>query len=919
MSLVFMKKLKSIFRINSKKFKRIIFFWLIVVWLILLFSPNVTYASSLFSSFEDQLFTQNISGLIKMISHVVYVFIRPCLVIAGTALDNSLVFGKFLHLDAALWNIWNIMKNFANFTLWFVFIFTIVVNLFKWALEKADPMKNAKDTVTATLVAWVLIQMSWFLVAVLIDLSTILIVSIWGLPLSMIQSYNKDVAEVPVMKMNVEITNDESYYYYSYWWHNFAPCLLINKEWDVDENIIVPNLDWEYIAWRKRLYLSSWVKFDEWYCTLNWYLYHYEESTGFFANEGTWHYEETWNTLEEINTNYYNNLKQYLDYVAQNTGLVEEEKNSCFLISAYGTDYDGECNQVCSWYWDVPYSDDIFTKTTDKFTLQELMEKSKWWVWPFVTMYSSILNYQDLVMNPGSGSVMWNLFGFIINTFFALVLFIPILILAVLLIIRIWYLWVVVAISPILVLVHTFTKLGGDWPFKSLSGKDWFKKLFAKFGVKEIMTQIFSPVIVVFAVSLCIIFLSTIYKTKPEKDQASSTLSAFWIECVEVKDDDAEGDWNSNSCENADNAKQNKKCDYSILWLVTIRLNAQNYNHWKDMFVWVLMELLATWIVWFFMKFAIWMMWEKWKKLMDSAQEFVASMPVVPLPGGHGYVWLNKIWQIWPTKLLDSVSSEMSNKSDEILKKRFPWAYGIDKKDSNSESEPVSSEAVKKVHTYIEEHKDVTFATLPTEHKETLAKLYWQEVLTENNYNTFVEYHKDADVINTGASVNTSPTTAKTNADALMFSKAQMDRAIRSDPNWKAWARWMVAWSVQTSDWVFMVDYLGGTAVPWNQQYEIVTRELYEERHFPAATLENGMQSITKNDYEKYNDDQKKALDEHFKQIEEELNELERIKKKRENGTALEWNEELVESSISKNLHISSDDLKKLKESLWIS
>lgn len=885
-----MKNLKLIFRINPKKFKRIMFFWLIVVWLILLFSPNVTYASSLFSSFEDQLFTQNISGLIKMISHVVYVFIRPCLVIAGTALDNSLVFGKFLHLDAALWNIWNIMKNFANFTLWFLFIFTIVVNLFKWALAKADPMKNAKDTVTATLVAWVLIQMSWFLVSVLLDLSTILIVSIWGLPLSMIQSYNKDVAEVPVMKMNVEITNDESYYYYSYWWHNFAPCLLINKEWDVDENIIVPNLDWEHIAWRERLYLSDWVRFESGYCTLNWYLYHYEESTWwFFANEGTWHYQETWNTLEEINTNYYNNLKQYLGYVAENTGLVENEKNSCFLINAYGVDYDGECNQVCSWYWDVPYSDDIFTNTTDKFTLQELMEKSKWWVWPFVTMYSSILNYQELVMNPGSGSIMWTLFGFIINTFFALVLFIPILILAVLLIIRIWYLWVVVAISPILVLVHTFAKLGGEWPLKKVAGNDLFKK----FGVKEIMTQIFSPVIVVFAVSLCIIFLSTIYKTKPEKDQASSTLSAFWIECVEVKDDDAEGDWNSNSCENADNTKQNKKCDYSILWLVTIRLNAQNYNHGKDMFVWVLLELLATWIVWFFMKFAIWMMWEKWKKLMDSAQTFITSIPVVPLPGGHGYVWLNKIWEIWPTKLLNNVSSEMSNESDRILKERFPWAYGIDKKDSNSESEPVSSEAVKKVHTYIEEHKDVTFATLPTEHKETLAKLYWQEVLTENNYKTFVEYHKDADVINTGASVNTSPTTAKTNADAVMYNSDQMDRAVRSDLNWKARARSMVGWSVELLDWVFMVDYVAGTQRSANPQYRIVTRDVYERDHFG-----NPVQSLSVNDYNTMEEDKQEALKKHFAELQEEIEQLEAINQKINNNQALSDTEEKQQKSL---------------------
>ena len=169
---------------------------------------------------------RNISDLIRMVSHIVYVFIRPCLVIAGIALDNSLVYGSFLHLDAALWNIWNIMKNFANFALWLLFVFSIVVNLFKWSTAKSDPIKNAKNTVTATLVAWVLVQMSWFLVAVLIDLSTILIYFVWWLPLSMVWTYNEEVADVPIMKMNVELTENESFYYYSYWDYNFSPCFF---------------------------------------------------------------------------------------------------------------------------------------------------------------------------------------------------------------------------------------------------------------------------------------------------------------------------------------------------------------------------------------------------------------------------------------------------------------------------------------------------------------------------------------------------------------------------------------------------------------------------------------------------------------------------------------------------------------------
>jgi hypothetical protein len=48
---------------------------------------------------------------------VMYLLLWPLLVIAGLALDNTLVYASIFHLDAPLWKFWNMMKNFANFTL----------------------------------------------------------------------------------------------------------------------------------------------------------------------------------------------------------------------------------------------------------------------------------------------------------------------------------------------------------------------------------------------------------------------------------------------------------------------------------------------------------------------------------------------------------------------------------------------------------------------------------------------------------------------------------------------------------------------------------------------------------------------------------------------------------------------------------
>lgn len=885
---------------GSKKFKRIMVFWLIIFGLILLIFPNVTYADTVSSLLWEQAYTKNVSDLIKMVSHIVYVFIWPCLVIAGTALDNSLVYGSFLHLDAALWNIWNIMKNFANFALWFLFVFTIVVNLFKGANGKSDPMENAIWTVKSTLLAGVLVQMSWFIVAVLIDLSTILIYAVWGLPLSMLWNYNKEVADVPIMKMNTEISDNDFFYYYSYWPHNYSPCLLINKEWDVKERINVDYLKWEYIAWRQKLYLSSWVKFDEWYCTLNWYLYKYQESSWFFADEGIGHYEETWSTLTDINKNYYNSLKSYIEEIAKDTGLVENEMNSCFFINAYGTDYapGSECTPLCSWYWPVPYTGDVFASTPDGFTLETLLQKSKWWVWPFVTIYSSILNYQELVMNPDSGSAVWTLFGFIINTFFALILFLPMAILAILLVIRVWYLWIVVAISPILVLAYAFEKTKWDSPLKKLSELFW-----KRFSIKNVLMQIFSPVIVVFAISLCIIFLSTIYKTMPRKD-----LSAFGIQCIE--DVEWEDWWNA--C-----VSEGKKCSYSILWLVTIKINAQNYNHGKDLFVWVLMELLATWIVRFFMKFAIdfiWKFWEKnrGKELMGMAEKYITTMPVLRLPWMNERVGLHAIGiGEWNS---DAVMNRLNQKvrkltkadeQENMLRDRL---WGNDSKSTNI----WVSEAI----DYIRNNKNVTYNNLEQKYKDALSTVWYNA----NNFDTIANTIRSDNywnVISAWTAVSKSESAWKTNAEAVRYTSAQMDIAVKTNAWWKAWASSIVWWSIELLDWVFIVDFVGGTKGTGNEQYRIVSREDYEREHFGAP-----VKNISQDDYNNMEETKKADLKRHFDELQEEIKQFNDIKQKLENKKELSDDEKQQQKSLENQQNgiasLTQEMIEEQIKKLWI-
>lgn len=84
-------------------------------------------------------------------------------------------------MDIYLWKIRNIMKNFANFALVGLVIFSIVESLTGKALD-------VKKIITQTLLAGILIQASWFLMGAVIDISTVATAGIGAFPSSFLKS-----------------------------------------------------------------------------------------------------------------------------------------------------------------------------------------------------------------------------------------------------------------------------------------------------------------------------------------------------------------------------------------------------------------------------------------------------------------------------------------------------------------------------------------------------------------------------------------------------------------------------------------------------------------------------------------------------------------------------------------------------------
>jgi len=119
--------------------------------------------------------------------------------IAWKLMTNWWVYWSGIHMDKYLWQLWQMMRNFANFFLGFLFIWMILWSFFKWS-----PWEVVKNYLPKILIATVLIQMSWFLMWALIDVSNILVAAVWSFPQQFLQNSDK-IKNIQISKKTVII------------------------------------------------------------------------------------------------------------------------------------------------------------------------------------------------------------------------------------------------------------------------------------------------------------------------------------------------------------------------------------------------------------------------------------------------------------------------------------------------------------------------------------------------------------------------------------------------------------------------------------------------------------------------------------------------------------------------------------------
>ena len=86
---------------------------------------NIASATNNNVTKEAELQAENLierTTILDIVSKAAYIIVWPLVTIAGIAMDNQMVYGSFMYLDAPLRKLWNLIKNLGNFALGFLFL-----------------------------------------------------------------------------------------------------------------------------------------------------------------------------------------------------------------------------------------------------------------------------------------------------------------------------------------------------------------------------------------------------------------------------------------------------------------------------------------------------------------------------------------------------------------------------------------------------------------------------------------------------------------------------------------------------------------------------------------------------------------------------------------------------------------------------
>lgn len=543
-----------------------------------------------------------------------YLIMRPLLALAGAALDNTLVYWEAFYLTEILFKFRQLIRTFTMFGIGFIFVGTILYAYF----NPATAQEKIKDVVIKSLIASVAVNMSRWIVAALIDISTILVVAIWALPLQIMGDTNviKNIRFVQThsyydkVDTNESDASDKAYstvYSCPAGWTPvfFMPCEFspIQVEWETTlwliplkwvkslETTIETTLsDWWQQSWK------IWMSYDnieKWYCVQDW------------------------------------SLVQYIPWTEINE-CEEWQKRRNAWRKAMNPPNDENWDPIAWWKFSC-------------HSFSELTRLAANTSWPLYTLYGSIFALSNLPATTNYGNIWEVAIEMLMKIIVWFALVIPLLAFAVVMIIRVVVLRLVIAFSPILALGYVYefdsiTKIDGD-----------------KFTRQNVLNLLMMPVLWVFALSISIVFLSLLNNVDFVQSEVGAKKTQNWWKCF---DDTATAliPW-IESIDTPEWITDDNTVCYKFLWLQTVCLNEwERVSLWKvaNTFTWLITNML--WVA--LMRMAVMAVlktnkFTEWTvDFIDSTAKSIAkSRKIIPVPWLDG--WAVSIW--WAQQALSSL------------------------------------------------------------------------------------------------------------------------------------------------------------------------------------------------------------------------------------------------------------------------
>jgi len=632
-------------------------------------APQVVYAETTDNT-ENILAnkTRNLNTFLK----IIYVLLWPFLALAWLTLDNGMVYGSYLNLDAPLWMFWNIIKNFANFALGFLVLVSIIKSIFAWFKESDITGADWPfGVIKKALVAGILIQMSRFLLAAVIDISTVATYAIWWLPLSVMKE-SDDIGKKPILWVHTnfnlkeyENINEYSENFeirYSYWQSdNISKCEVKEGKY------IVGRMNWSQIYDNSKQASSLWSPTDWHYqiCVYWGTLYAFIEHNSLSVDTADEYntqrdvlrgsHDEYFKWSESINPN----CSKYDDLNYQNKASVEDvidilnkkrwNGETSAMSSELPVFWVNLSNCESKILWKAEWALWLLWERDSGvwMTMNTMLTDLEWFTWPLVTMYASVMNFAEISNVPKEWENLWAMWiELLIKTIFALALIMPLAMITIVLIARVGILWLAIAFMPFLILAWTF-----------FDKNDGIKKLLEWIKITtlwELIKIIFAPVIIVFSVSLSLIFMTALTNTLGNDTKQHEFFESLWI-----YDSDTE--------------------EVNILNLVTNEMNGN--NTWSD-----LDNILSFTSRLFTNLFAIWIMWallfaaikatKLWETIVDKVGadkllwQTLGAIPIMHVGPNKTGVWVNALLNTVPGALWEHLEN-MTNKEKTALDQYF--------------------------------------------------------------------------------------------------------------------------------------------------------------------------------------------------------------------------------------------------------